>query len=393
MVDLPLTRTSLSGDVRTRPTAEMLRAITSASLLDDIDRSDPSTKLLEAHVANLTGKEAALFVPSGTMGNLVALRSLLGRPPCAILCDARAHTLTNEAGGVFAFAGAVPQAVQPSNNEYLTLEDIMEHIKLEPPDQKVHMCPTRVISLENTLRGMIQPLEETRRICKFAHDHRIQVHLDGARLWEVVAAGEGSLRDYCALVDTATMCLSKGLGAPAGAVVVGNEDIIRHARWIRQSIGGSIRQPGLLAAAAQTAIEKTFQGGLLRRPQQTAREIARFWQACGGKLLYPTQTNMVWLDFAGQKFTLADLIRDAGKKGILIHRDRLVVHYRKSMYNVPVLTLASSCTGKDLLACCTRLMALSADACIEICDEAVDILKRTMQELFEEHSLDSRTSA
>ncbi|KAH8896724.1 threonine aldolase [Thozetella sp. PMI_491] len=340
------------GDVRTSPTPEMLQAIISASLLDDIDRSDPSTKDLEAYVARLAGKEAGLFVPSGTMGNLVSLRTLLERPPYAVLCDHRAHILANEAGGAFALAGAIPQAVYPTNGQYLTLEDILPHVKIERKEPKVHMCPTRVIALENTLRGMTQPLAETRRICDFAHENGIRVHIDGARLWEAAAAGEGSLAEYCSLADTVTMCFSKGLGAPAGAIIVGNEEVIRHARWIRQSLGGSIRQPGLLAAAAQLAVKKTFEGNLLPKCHQIAADIAAFWQAYGGRLQHPAQTNMVWLDFTGQNFTLEDLIRKGAERGISISRDRLVVHY-------------------------------------QICSEAVIALKGVMKELLESPSTSS----
>lgn len=177
---------------------------------------------------------------------------------------------------------------------------------------------------------MIQPLPEMRRICEFAHRHGIQVHLDGARLWEVAASGQGSLLEYCSLADTITMCFSKGLGAPAGAIVVGSEAVISHARWIRQSIGGSIRQPGLLAAAALVAVRKTFEGGLLLRTHRVAGEIASFWQACGGKLKHPTHTNMVWIEFTGQSFTLEDLVTREAQRGIIISRDRLVIHYRKS---------------------------------------------------------------
>ncbi|KAJ5266726.1 pyridoxal phosphate-dependent transferase [Penicillium angulare] len=178
------------GDVRTSPTAAMLNAITHASLLDDIDRSDSSTRKLEAYVASLAGHETGLWVVSGTMGNLVSLRCLLHQPPYSIMCDERSHCLTNEAGGVFAFAGAIPQPIRPANDKYITLEDILPIIKLGH-GEKVHACPTRVISLENTLRGMVMPLAEARRIGDFAHANGIRVHLDGARLWEAVASGAG----------------------------------------------------------------------------------------------------------------------------------------------------------------------------------------------------------
>ncbi|KAI9896151.1 hypothetical protein N3K66_009051 [Trichothecium roseum] len=316
------------SDVRTSPTPAMLEAITHASLLDDIERLDSSTKKLEGYVASLTGHKAGLWVVSGTMGNLIALRSLLVQPPYSILCDDRAHCLTTEAGGIFAFAGAVSQAVHASNGKYLTLEDILPHVRLGH-GEKVHTCPTRVISLENTLRGMVMPLDETRRICDFAHENGIKVHLDGARLWEVAASGAGTLSNYCALFDTVTMCFTKGLGAPAGAVMVGSQDVVRQARWIRQSIGGSIRQPGMLAEAAYVAVKETFEGGRLAGTHRVAARIAREWETGGGKLKHPADTNMVWLDFDGESFGLDDLIRRGRERGVYVHRDRIVVHYRE----------------------------------------------------------------
>lgn len=306
----------------------MLEAITYASLLDGIQDSDPSTKKLEEHVAAMAGHEAGLWVVSGTMGNLVSLRTLLTQPPYSIICDERAHFLNNETGGVFAFSGAVPQPVRPSNGKYLTLEDILPHVKLGH-GEKVHAVPTRVIALENTLRGMVIPLAETRRICEFAHANEIKVHLDGARLWEAVTATGSSLADYASLFDTVAMCFSKGLGAPAGAIVLGNKATIRHARWVRQSIGGGIRQPGLLTEAAFVAVRDTFEGKKLAKTHEVASRIGRHWEACGANLLYPTETNMVWLDFTGQQFGLADVIAKGKEKGITLNRDRLVIHYRK----------------------------------------------------------------
>src|SRR5690349_21525375 len=123
---------------------------------------------------------------------------------------------------------------------YLTLGDILPHVKLGH-GERVHACPTRVISLENALRGMVMLLTEARRLCEYAHTKGIQIHLDGARLWEAVVANDWSLEQFCSLFDTVSLCFSKGLGAPAGAIVVANKAIIRQARWVRQSIGGSIR--------------------------------------------------------------------------------------------------------------------------------------------------------
>ncbi|RAO69683.1 uncharacterized protein BHQ10_005695 [Talaromyces amestolkiae] len=332
------------GDVRTRPTASMLEALSTASLEDDVSGIDPTTDDLQKYMAKLTSKPAGLFVLSGTMGNIVSLRSLLTQPPYAVLCDSRSHILNNESGGAFAFTGAIPQVVQPANGRFLTLEDILPHIQLDDGKQ-IHRTPTRVISLENTLHGMVTPLAETRRICNYAHQHGIQVHLDGARLWEAVASGEGSLSDYGPLFDTMTLCFAKGLGAPAGAVVVGSEAVVRRARWIKQSIGGGIRQPGPLCAIARVAIDEVFSAGFLEKTHLIARDIAATWQKHGGKLKFPTETNMVWLDFEGLDFTLEDLIKEAAARRLSILRPRLVFHY-------------------------------------QICEEAVDALKNAFDNLF-----------
>jgi threonine aldolase len=307
----------------------MLEALSTATLEDDVSETDTSTNQLQEYMAHLTSKPAGLFVLSGTMGNIVSLRSLLNQPPYAILCDSRSHILNNESGGAFAFTGAVPHAVQPANGKFLTLDDILPHIQSDDGKQ-IHRAPTRVISLENTLNGMVMPLAETRRICNYAHEHGILVHLDGARLWEAVASGEGSLSDYGPLFDTITLCFAKGLGAPAGAIVVGSEAVIRRARWIRQSIGGGIRQPGPLCAVARAAIDEVFHASFLKKTHVIAKDIAATWQKHGGRLTFPTETNMIWLDFSGLGFLLEDLIKEAATRNVLILRPRLVVHYRES---------------------------------------------------------------
>lgn len=269
----------------------MLEALSTASLEDDVSGVDPTTDDLQKYMAELTSKPAGLFVLSGTMGNIVSLRSLLTQPPYAILCDSRSHILNNESGGAFAFTGAIPHAVQPANGKFLILEDLIPHIQLDDGKQ-IHRAPTRVISLENTLHGMVMPLAETRRICNYAHEHDILVHLDGARLWEAVASGEGSLSDYGPLFDTMTLCFTKGLGASAGAVVVGSEEVIRRARWIKQSIGGGIRQPGPLCAVARVAIDEVFFAGSLEKTHIIAKDIAATWQKYGGKLKYPPRNQI-----------------------------------------------------------------------------------------------------
>jgi threonine aldolase len=321
------------GDVVTTPTPNMLAAVQNTTLLDDVFMEDPTTMSLESHMATLTSHEAALFVLSGTMGNQLALRSHLTQPPHSVLCDYRAHILEWEAGGAATLSGALVKGVVPKNGVYLTLEDIKKNVVL---GDEIHSCPTKVISLENTLGGTIIPLEEVRRIATFAREHGIKLHLDGARIWEAVVAGAGSLPDYTKEFDSVSLCFSKGLGAPVGSILVGNAKFIKHARWVRKSIGGGLRQSGVVTAAARVAVDETFgkgpngEGGLLRQSHVTARRIAKIWTEMGGKLGKPTETNMVWFDLDDVGIAEEDFAALGKKHGLRFIGGRLVVHYQIS---------------------------------------------------------------
>lgn len=315
------------SDVHTTPTASMLRAIQECTLLDDVTMEDPTTLELERFIADLSGKEAALFVLSGTMGNQVALRAHLTTPPHAVLCDRRGHIINYEGGGVATLSQAMVQPLDPKNNAYLTLEEIQKHAVIS---DDVHACPTRVISLENTLNGAIMPLSEVRRISKWAREQSIIMHLDGARLWEAVAAGAGTLKEFCAEFDTISLCFSKGLGAPIGSIIVGSKDFIKRSRWIRKSIGGGLRQAGVVAAPARVAVEETFLGGKLTKSHENAKRIQKMWVDLGGKLQYPVDTNMVWVDLEAHNIDINHFINLGQKYGIVVRGGRFVVHYQIS---------------------------------------------------------------
>ncbi|KAI0996049.1 Aldolase [Podosphaera aphanis] len=321
----------LRSDTVTTPTQSMLQAIINTTLLDDVYRADPTTNDLESHIAKLTSHSAALFVLSGTMGNQLALRSNLTQPPHGVLCDHRAHILEWETGGVASLCGALVKGVIPSNGKYLTREDVENNVVL---GSGIYSAPTRVISLENTLNGSIMPLAETRRICAFARENGIKIHLDGARLWEAVAAGAGSLSDYCELFDSVSMCFSKGLGAPVGSILVGGEAFINHARWVRKSIGGGIRQAGVLTAAARVALDENFghgpwgEGGRLKDTHNLAKRIAKTWTDLGGSLLQETETNMVWLDLTKAGIDDDTLIKIGEEAGVKLGGSRVVVHFQ-----------------------------------------------------------------
>lgn len=315
----------------TTPTPAMLEAIQNCTLLDDVLREDPTTNELEEYCARITGKEAALFVLSGTMGNQLALRALLTQPPYSVLCDDRSHIYKYEAGGVSSLTGAMLKTIKARNGLYLTRDEIAEQADL---DSDVHTCPTRVISLENTLGGVVMPLAEARRISEFARESGVRVHCDGARLWEAVASGAGSLPDYAACFDTISLCFSKGLGAPVGSILVGPKDVIDRARWVRKAIGGGIRQGGMLTAAARVAVAETFgpdpngQAGLLAHSHKLAKEVEAMWAGLGGKVQVPVQTNMCWLDLNAAGISSKRFAEIGREEGLRLSSNRLIIHYQ-----------------------------------------------------------------
>jgi threonine aldolase len=316
----------------TKPTESMLEAITQTTLLDDVANEDPTTNELQEYVAKRTQHEAGLLVMSGTMGNQVSIRTHLSQPPYSVLCDHRSHVICYEAGAISSWTGAMVQPVVPKNGVHLTLEDIQKHAVLE---NDIHYCPTKLISLENTLNGMVMPLSEARRITEWAHTNGLKVHLDGARLWEAVVTGAGSLADYTSLFDSVSLCFSKGLGAPIGSIIVGSNPFIDKAQWFRKSIGGGTRQSGILAAAARVAMEETFgpdphgKEGKLGPSHVKAKRVADLWTSRGGRLESPTQTNMVWLDLESSGLGPNDLAGIGQEKGLKLMGGRIVVHYRK----------------------------------------------------------------
>lgn len=322
------------SDTVTTPNTRMLDAIAATTLMDDVMLEDPTTNSLESHIASLTGHEAALLVMSGTMGNQVALRTHLTTPPYSVLCDARSHIVKYEAGGVSMISGAMTLPVKPANGHHLTLEDIEANAVIS---EDVHACPTRVISLENTLNGTINPLSNLREISEFAKRNGVAMHLDGARIWEAASTGaHGSLAEFCGLFDSVSLCFSKGLGAPIGSVVVGSKAFVTRARHFRKMLGGGTRQAGVISAAARVAVDENFglgvngEGGKLRANQARARRVAELWEAKGGKLVSPTETNMVWPDLASVGISGEEVVEAGRRHGLKMYGERWVVHYQIS---------------------------------------------------------------
>lgn len=290
------------SDYCTKPTLAMLESIVNTSLGDDVTQEDCTTNSFQEYVASLLGHQDALLVLSGTMGNQVALRTALGAPPNAVLADHRGHIIHLEAGGVSMISGALVKQVVPSNGHHLTLQDVKRDAVVT---SDVYDCPTRVISLENPLSGTIMPISEVRAISEWARsqDPPIHMHLDGARVWEAAATGAFTLSEIGPCFDSIQLCLTKGLGAPVGSVIVGSKTFIKRARWIRKVLGGGLRASGIIAAPARVAIDNVFIGGKLKAAQDKARFASSLWESLGGMLQRPTETNMVWLDLEASGLT------------------------------------------------------------------------------------------
>ena len=247
-------KVDLRSDTITLPTKEMLDAITGAELGDDVFQEDPTVNRLEDLAATKFNKEAALFVPSGTMANLVAVLSHCQRGDEVVLGD-QAHTFLYEAGGISAFGGVHSRQIPNQEDGTLLLEDIKKSIRKED----VHFPPTRLICLENTHNrclGMPLSVDYTNSVTEIAKNNSLSVHVDGARIFNAAVSLDVSVTELTDNIDSVSFCLSKGLSAPAGSMLCGNKDFIEKARRNRKALGGGMRQAGVLAAAGLVALEK-----------------------------------------------------------------------------------------------------------------------------------------
>ncbi|KAG0361985.1 Threonine aldolase [Podila minutissima] len=323
----PLPYSDFRSDTATAPTPEMFAAMMKASLGDDVYNEDDSVKKLERYVATLCGHEGALFCASGTMTNQLAHRVHLNNPPQSAMVDIRSHVFNYEAGGISFHSQAAVYPLMPSNGRYLTVEDVASRLIL---DVDVHYAPTRVISLENTLNGTIMPIEEIERIRALTKEHGIKLHLDGARLWHACIATGISMKEYCSHFDSISLCLSKGIGAPIGSILVGSEYVIKKARHFRLLFGGGWRQAGILAEAALWGIKTNWP--TMEDTHRRAKWLERVFLQVGCHITNPVDTNMVWVDTSDAGFTVDDLIVELAKAGIKISGSgcaaRVVLHYQ-----------------------------------------------------------------
>jgi threonine aldolase len=242
----------LRSDTITRPSSAMRQAMAHAEVGDDMFGEDPTVALLESRVADLLGKEAALFTPSGIMANQLALRAHT-EPGDEVIIDGNAHIYYYEGGGPAAISGVMCRCL-PGLRGIFTAEQ-MEAV-LRPVDQ--HYAPTKLVCLENTHNrggGKIWPQQEVKEIARLARERGIRMHLDGARLWNAAAASGRSERELAEEFDSVAVCFSKGLGAPVGSALCGSREFIQRARRFRKMFGGGMRQAGIIAAGALHALD------------------------------------------------------------------------------------------------------------------------------------------
>ena len=244
----------LRSDTVSHPTPEMRQAMAKAVVGDDVYRDDPTVNRLQADAAAMLGKEAGLFVASGTQGNLCALLAHCQRGEAIILGES-SHIFRYEQGGMAQLGGIVPHTVPVQADGTLRLDDIRAAVSQDDEHQPV----TRLVTLENTHNaagGVPIAAEYTRRVAQLAHGKGLLLHIDGARIFNAAAALNTDVRQLAAPADSITFCLSKGLSAPVGSVLVGTQDFIRRARRARKVLGGGMRQAGILAAAGLIALHK-----------------------------------------------------------------------------------------------------------------------------------------
>ncbi len=299
------------SDTVTRPTAEMLAAMTLAEVGDDVLGDDPTVRNLEAIAAHRFGREAGLFVPSGTMGNQCAIAAQT-RPGDEIVIERDAHVFLWEAGGLARIAGVQVRALAGRDGS-LDPADVAAAVR---PDN-VHVPRTSLVALEQThlgSGGQVVPLEDLREVHRVARQHGLRVHLDGARIFHACVAAGVDPRDYGACCDSLTFCLSKGLSCPVGSVIVGDADFIGACRRVRKWMGGAMRQSGYLAACGIVALELMVDR--LAEDHVTARKLAEGIAEVPGLRIDPSRvvTNIVLVETGSLE--AADLSKRLRAEGV-----------------------------------------------------------------------------
>ena len=310
----------LRSDTVTQPTAAMRAAMAAAEVGDDVFGDDPGVNALQAQIAALLGKEAALFVPTGTQSNLCGLMAHCQRGDEYIVGQ-MAHTYRWEGGGAAVLGSIQPQPLAQQADGSIALADIEGAIK---PDD-AHFAKTRLLTLENTWGGQVLPADYVQAATDLARRRGLATHLDGARLFNAAVAMGLPALELARPFDTVSVCFSKGLGAPVGSALVGPADFIARAHRIRKMLGGGMRQAGVLAAAASHALDHHV--ARLADDHANARALAEGLQGLPGVRPQTPQTNIVFVDLVPERATgVVDRLRAAGVLCTGLYRLRFVTH-------------------------------------------------------------------
>ena len=318
----------LRSDTVTLPTAAMRAAMHAAELGDDVFAGDPSVNALQEKIAAMLGKEAALFVPTGTQGNLCGLMAHCERGD-EYLVGQMAHTYRWEGGGAAVLGSIQPQPLPQQADGSILLSDIEAHIK---PDD-AHFAKTRLLTLENTWGGQVLPLAYIEAATTLARRRGLATHLDGARLFNAAVASGVPVGEMARHFDSVSVCFSKGLGAPVGSALVGSKALIARAHRIRKMLGGGMRQAGVLAAAASHALDHHIER--LADDHVNARALAEGLAGLPGVTVQPPQTNIVFVDLAPEK--AAGVVERLAAAGVLctgLYRLRFVTHLNVSAADI-----------------------------------------------------------
>ena len=319
----------LRSDTVTKPTPAMRAAMAKAEIGDDVYGEDPTVNRLQELAAQMTGKEAGLFVPSGTMGNLASILAHCQRGDEAMVGN-KSHTFLFEAGGISALGGVHSQQIPNQPDGSLLLSDLEAGLRPDDP----HAPISRLICLENTHNrcgGTFQTPQYVRSVAEFAHAHNLKVHLDGARVFNAAAAQGVNVKALTEPVDSLTFCLSKGLSAPVGSVICGTREFVRKAHRVRKMLGGGMRQAGILAAAGIVALQTMVER--LSEDHARARRLAEGLGKIGGLTLNGNPaTNMVFLSLAESvPMSASEVAGKMKERGVLVgavseRGFRLVLH-------------------------------------------------------------------
>jgi threonine aldolase len=319
----------LRSDTVTKPTGAMRRAMAEAEVGDDVYQEDPTVNRLEQRAAEILGKEAALFVPTGTMGNNIAIK-IHTRHGEEVICEARSHVLSYELAMMAWFSGCLARPV-PAEDGVMRWEQIRKEIRPLGP----HWAPTGLIEIENTHNmagGTVTPVEVVEEICDGAHERGLNVHMDGARVFNAATALGRDVKEVVRKCDTVMFCLSKGLGAPAGSMVVGTQEAMDRGRLYRKRLGGGMRQAGVLAAAGLIALEEMPRR--LGEDHANAKFLADGLARVDGIKVDAgrVKTNIVIFDVSGTGRTGAEFSGELKRRGVLANAVsgsavRMVTHY------------------------------------------------------------------